>query len=93
MLNALDVAADEAARLARQIGEKILESLNQPYQLDSHIYFATPSIGATLFLDDGEAVDAIFRRADNAMYRVKGAGRNALCFFDGDIIAAAPPPQ
>jgi GGDEF domain-containing protein len=71
----------------------MLESLNQPYQLDNHIHFATPSIGATLFLDDGEAVDAIFRRADNAMYRVKGAGRNALCFFDGDIIGAAPPPQ
>jgi len=93
MLNALDVAADQAARLTRQVGEKILESLNQPYQLDGHIYFSTPSIGATLFLDDREAVDAIFRRADNAMYRVKGAGRNALCFFDGDIIGAPPPPQ
>jgi diguanylate cyclase (GGDEF)-like protein/PAS domain S-box-containing protein len=93
MLNALDVAVDVAARLTRQVGEKILESLNQPYPLDSHIYFSTPSIGATLFLDDREAVDAIFRRADNAMYRVKGAGRNALCFFDGDVLGPAPHPQ
>jgi diguanylate cyclase (GGDEF)-like protein/PAS domain S-box-containing protein len=93
MLNGLDVAADEAARHTRQVGEKILDSLNQPFQLDSHTCFATPSIGATLFLDDREAVDAIFRRADNAMYRVKGAGRNALCFFDGDVLGPAPHPQ
>jgi len=89
MLCALEWAVDESARLARQVGEKILESLNRPYQLDSHVYVSTPSIGITLFLDDSEAVDAIFRRADDAMYRVKRSGRNALC-FDGD---SQPPPK
>jgi diguanylate cyclase (GGDEF)-like protein/PAS domain S-box-containing protein len=92
MLNGLDCEAEESARHARQVGEKILESVNRPYQLDEHVYFATPSIGATLFLDDREEVDAIFRRADNAMYRVKGAGRNALCFSDSDIGQSSGQP-
>lgn len=89
MLCALEWAVDESARLARQVGEKILDALNQPYQLDAHVYVSTPSIGITLFLDDSEAVDAIFRRADDAMYRVKRSGRNALC-FDGD---SEPPAK
>ena len=41
----------------------------------------TPSIGATLFLDDSEGVDAIFKRADSAMYQVKTSGRNALRIY------------
>ncbi len=83
MLCELDLVAEAGERHARLVGEKILESLNRPYQLDSHVYRSTPSIGATLFLDDSETVDAIFRRADLAMYRVKESGRNALRFFDG----------
>jgi diguanylate cyclase (GGDEF)-like protein len=85
MLCALDSTAEESARLARQVGEKILACLNRPYQLGVHAYLSTPSIGMTLFLDDSEAVDAIFRRADRAMYQVKRSGRNALCFLEGSV--------
>jgi len=85
MLCELDLVAAAAERHTRVVGEKILETLNRPYQLDDeHTYSSTPSIGVTLFLDDSESVDAIFRRADTAMYQVKESGRNALCFFDGE---------
>ncbi len=84
MLCELDLVAAASERHARLVGEKILETLNRPYQLDSHLYRSTPSIGATLFLDDSETVDAIFRRADLTMYRVKESGRNALRFFEGE---------
>lgn len=77
MLNELDVTVQESTRHTRQVSEKILETLNQPYQLGQHIYHSTPSIGATLFLDDSEEADTIFRRADQAMYQVKETGRNA----------------
>jgi GGDEF domain-containing protein len=72
------------------VGEKILNSLNRPYQLDSHVYCSTPSIGATLFLDDHEGVDDIYRRADKAMYQVKSSGRNGLRFLDGEAESMAP---
>lgn len=93
MLCALDVSIGESVRLATQIGNKILATLNQPYQLNEHIYFSTPSIGATLFSDDSEGVDAILRRADNAMYRVKRSGRNSLSFFEGEPLPQASPTQ
>jgi len=31
------------------------------------------------------------RQADLAMYQVKKAGRNAICFFDGDAGRAGSP--
>ena len=63
---------------ATQVGEKILEALNRPYQLGPHPYSNTPSIGLTLFAGDSTDVDAILKRADSAMYESKNAGRNCL---------------
>jgi diguanylate cyclase (GGDEF)-like protein/PAS domain S-box-containing protein len=80
MLVGLDGGRDESLIHVRGVGAKILDALNQPYQLGQHLYQSTPSIGATLFLDDEEE-DAIFRRADGAMYQVKKTGRNALHLF------------
>lgn len=85
MLAGLAVDAEESVMQAVRVGEKILDSRNQPYQLDVHVYRSTPSIGATLFLDDSEHVDALFNRAETAMYQVKSAGRNGLRFFDADM--------
>ena len=85
MLKELDQSEDETVRQASLVGEKILSSLNQPYQLKEHICQSTPSIGATLFLDEEENMDAIIQRADHAMYEVKTAGRNALKFFNAKM--------
>jgi diguanylate cyclase (GGDEF)-like protein/PAS domain S-box-containing protein len=81
MLTSLAGETEESEHQVRQLGGKLLEALNQPYQLDVHVYHSTPSIGATLFLDDSEGVDAIFKRADLAMYQVKTSGRNALRIY------------
>jgi diguanylate cyclase (GGDEF)-like protein len=88
MLEDLSPHPQEAAMLARRIGEKIVERLNQPYQLASQEYHSTPSIGAALFLGDSISATDLLRQADIAMYQVKAAGRNALCFFDPQMQAA-----
>jgi diguanylate cyclase (GGDEF)-like protein/PAS domain S-box-containing protein len=85
MLAGLSEEAEEGALLVGQVGEKILAALNQPYRLGSQTYQNTPSVGATLFQDDRESVDAILKRADAAMYQVKASGRNGLRFFDADM--------
>jgi diguanylate cyclase (GGDEF)-like protein/PAS domain S-box-containing protein len=85
MLPGLSVSGEESALHARSVGEKILAALNQPYQLDGHVYHSTPSIGVTLFLGKGDDVDAILKRADVAMYQSKAAGRNMLRFFDAGM--------
>ncbi|WP_281982502.1 two-component system response regulator [Azonexus hydrophilus] len=76
-----DLPSDrEAASMdARRVGEKILGALGEPYALKEHRYESTPSIGLCLFGSaDGEDVEAILRRADNAMYSAKRAGCNQL---------------
>lgn len=82
LLENLGVGDDEAALYANTVGQKILQSLNTPYDLNGHPYHNTPSIGITLFRDHNERVEDILKRADLAMYQSKSAGRNTVRFFD-----------
>lgn len=82
MLEDLSENPQEAATQTETVGEKILATLNQPYQLDGHQCHSTPSIGITLFADHQGTVDELMKRADLAMYQAKAAGRNTLRFFD-----------
>lgn len=71
-----------AARQTETIAEKILLSLNKPYQLAEHVHFSTPSIGATMFNDADLGVEELLKQGDIAMYQAKKAGRNTLRFFN-----------
>ncbi len=82
MLEDLSEQALEAAAQTEVIGNKILATLNQPYQLVTHDYHSTPSIGATLFNGHEQSIDELLKQADIAMYHAKNSGRNALRFFD-----------
>ena len=82
MLKDLSKQPIEAATQAEAVGEKILATLNQPYQLATHEYHSTPSIGATLFSDHGKSAEELLKRADIAMYQAKQAGRNTMRFFN-----------
>lgn len=72
----------EAARQAEIVGTKILNALNEPYQLGPHEHHNTPSIGAALFSDHVESQEELLKHADIAMYQAKKAGRNNLRFYD-----------
>jgi len=72
----------ESAKQTEITGNKIQTTLNQPYQLATHNYISTPSIGATLFSGQERTVDELLKNADIAMYQAKTSGRNALRFFD-----------
>ncbi|MEY2685799.1 MAG: hypothetical protein RJA09_2944 [Pseudomonadota bacterium] len=82
LLENLGVGDDEAALYANTVGQKILQYLNTPYDLNGHPHHNTPSIGITLFRDHNERVEDILKRADLAMYQSKSAGRNTVRFFD-----------
>lgn len=82
LLEGLSNDMTEAAATAKNISEKIRFSLNQCYQIDSHLRYSTPSIGVTLFIDHHESVEELLKRADMAMYEAKAAGRNTIRFFD-----------
>jgi diguanylate cyclase (GGDEF)-like protein/PAS domain S-box-containing protein len=57
------------------ICHKLLAAIAQPIRIGRHEIIVTASIGVGLF-PDCEDVDALFKNADLAMYRVKSRGRN-----------------
>lgn len=78
----LDPNLEKAAKEMEHIGELLRQALSQPYSLNNHMYYSTPSIGINLFDSTAKSVDTVLRHADMAMYQAKNAGRNALRFFD-----------
>jgi diguanylate cyclase (GGDEF)-like protein len=85
ILENLSLSATDAANQTSAIAEKISASLNLPYQLASHIYQCTPSIGAVIFNGHEKSTDELFKQADIAMYQSKKDGRNLLRFFDSKM--------
>ncbi|MES2402158.1 MAG: EAL domain-containing protein [Pseudomonadota bacterium] len=89
MLENLGDDMEAAAIQTRAVGEKILIALSEPYDLTGHQHHSTCSIGITLFSRHQQNIGDLLKQADLAMYQAKAAGRNALCFFDPAMQAAA----
>jgi diguanylate cyclase (GGDEF)-like protein len=88
MLQDLGHCEREAHRQTQAVGNAILASLTQPYDLNGSPYHSTCSLGATLFSDARQTSVDLLKQADIAMYQVKAAGRNGLCFFNPQMLAA-----
>ena len=81
LLEALSEDATEATTIVKDVTEKILFSLNKPYQLNDRPWEATASVGVTLFSTDNLGVVELLAQADSAMYQAKLNGGNAVRFF------------
>ena len=79
-----DLSADStsARTHAEVVGNKILNSLNQPYDLNGAMHHTTPSIGVALFSGNHQNPNDVLKQADAAMYQAKALGRNNLCFYE-----------
>ena len=82
LLEGLSVLPIEATTQAEDIANKILNYINQPFYLSSHVYTSSTSIGITLFNGHQSEVEELLKQADIAMYQAKNDGRNAICFFN-----------
>lgn len=76
----------EAVTQTEVIGDAILDSLRQPYQLAQIEYLNTISVGVTLFSDGPQVMGDLMKQADIAMYQAKHNGRNTMCFFDPGML-------
>ncbi|OGU12982.1 MAG: diguanylate cyclase [Geobacteraceae bacterium GWC2_58_44] len=74
---------------AAHAGSKIQHSLSQTYRVEGHDLNVTPSIGISVFPQDGETVEELMKNADLAMYHAKSEGRNNYQFFQKEMHLAA----
>jgi len=65
----------------RMIARKLLETLSPPYAIEGHAVVSTPSIGISVYPDDGNNWKELMKHADAAMYRAKQSGRANFKFF------------
>jgi diguanylate cyclase (GGDEF)-like protein len=61
---------------------RIIDIFKDLWILGEHKLYITPSIGITVYPDDGEDVNIILRNADTAAYDAKFSGKNGYKFFE-----------
>jgi len=63
------------------VAQKILEKVSGEFLLEGERLKVTPSIGISVYPDDGERIDVLIKNADTAMYHAKESGRANFQFF------------
>jgi diguanylate cyclase (GGDEF)-like protein/PAS domain S-box-containing protein len=64
------------------LASKLLAALTPPYDIEGRSATSTPSIGISIYPDDGANVDDLMKLADTAMYQAKQSGRANFKFFN-----------
>ena len=74
---------------AANVAAKILETVSQPFMVEERELLITPSVGISVFPDDGRDAESLIRNADAAMYHAKETGRANYQFFTEQMNQAA----
>jgi diguanylate cyclase (GGDEF)-like protein/PAS domain S-box-containing protein len=67
------------------ISKRMLAKFKNPFQVDEHELFISPSIGISFYPEDGSEIDNIIKNADVAMYVAKENGKNNYNFFTPEL--------
>lgn len=80
-------SVDDAVKVA----EKIRHEMERPFDMDDGVVLQiSSSIGVAMYPDQAAEPRDLLRFGDEAMYRAKKHGRNAIEVFSGHGMAAAP---
>ncbi len=71
------------------VAQKVIEQLSNPALIEERELVVTPSIGISVFPDDGRDAETLIRNADAAMYHAKEMGRANYQFFTEQMNLAA----
>jgi diguanylate cyclase len=86
------VGGDEFAVLLRQpeapdgpgiVAQRILDAIDEPFEIEGGKIRTSASIGIALYPADGEEAMQIFKMADIALNQAKQQGRSSFCFYGG----------
>lgn len=74
-------------RAVERLGQRVLESLSQPFALGDLQFQVTCSVGISVYPRDAADISTLVRSADTAMYHAKEKGRNNLQRYHADLNA------
>ena len=66
---------------AEIVAAKIVDLMSQPYTIKGGELNISISIGISLYPDNGDDSDTLFKKADDTMYYVKRHGRNNFKYY------------
>ena len=84
----LILLTDVASPASEVVASKVRSALREPFVVDEIEIQVSASIGIGLYPVDGDDAEALLKRADAAMYSVKGTGRDGYARY-GDGAATA----
>ena len=73
------------ANEAMHIATKLITAISKASTIENNELTITPSIGISIYPNDGEDFETLLRNADTAMYKVKNSGRNNFHFFTEEM--------
>ena len=71
--------------IAVEVARRLIEECSAPFHVGGHDLTVTPSIGISLYPQDGKDFDSLLKHADVAMYKAKELGRNTFQFYAADM--------
>ncbi|MBO9677146.1 MAG: EAL domain-containing protein [Acidovorax sp.] len=75
---------------AAAVADKLLAAMGAPHTVEGTPVALSPSIGISLFPEDGGEAEELLRHADAAMYHAKDAGRGNRQFYAPGMDGRAP---
>ncbi|TCJ06205.1 EAL domain-containing protein [Cytobacillus praedii] len=70
---------------ARRFAQNILARFASSFYLHSKEYYITPSIGVSMYPNDGKNAEALIKNADEALFRVKEKGKAHFQFYRSEM--------
>jgi diguanylate cyclase (GGDEF)-like protein/PAS domain S-box-containing protein len=77
----VDELGPDDDKSTRQLAQKILDRLADPFFVQGHEVFMTASMGIAYYPDDAPNVIDLIRNADAALYSAKKSGGNVFSFY------------
>ncbi|MBS1139373.1 MAG: diguanylate cyclase/phosphodiesterase with sensor(s) [Proteobacteria bacterium] len=70
---------------AAEVARRLVDVFSRPFEVAGHELTVTPSLGISIYPNDGGDLEALLRNADTAMYRAKEMGRNSFQFYSSEM--------
>lgn len=75
----------ESPGWVEQVAQRVLDALAKPFVLGREVSYLSGSVGITLFPNDANSAEEMRRKADQAMYAAKNAGKNRFAYFTEEM--------